>query len=158
MRKILIIIYSLIILIGCNKEHQFNIKLYDSYDYMKIYNLINEIYENAKNKNIEYFKNIKNIEDDIVNNNYLEILKLRYNKLEYSDIEILEYDYTLEIMSIMDMIIRSELILNYKKYAYLAVDGINLNFCFNNSQIHYQLFIYKDENKDWVLIDFYECR
>ena len=145
-------------LIGCSKEHQFNIKLYDSYDYMKIYNLINEIYENAKNKNIEYFRNIKNIEDDIVNKDYLDILKLQYNKLEYSDIEILEYDYTLEIMSIMDMIIRSELILNYKKYAYLAVESINLNFCFDNSQIHYQLFIYKDENKDWVLIDFYECR
>lgn len=153
-----IICFSLII-IGCNND-QFNIKLRDDYDYKKIHNLINEIYDNAKNKNVDYFLSIKDFELSTIERHRgtLDVLRLRHNKLEYSDKEMLEYYYTLEINSIMDMIISSKLNKNYKKNVYMIKDGINFNFHLDNSGIHYQIYIHKDEDRNWVLTDIALCR
>jgi hypothetical protein len=150
---ILLIFYFSLIIIGCNKPYQFNIKLHDDYDYKEIHNLINEIYDNAKNKNVEYFMKVKDFESNIFefSRDFLDVLKIQFNKLECSDKEIIEYYYTLEINSIMDMIVRSKLNKNYKKYAYIAKDGIDFNFHLDPPEIHYHIYISKDDNRNWVL-------
>jgi hypothetical protein len=154
---VLLFCFSLLI-IGCNK-YQFNIKFHNENEYKKVNDLINEIYDNAVNKNAEYFMKTKKIDSNTIeeSSGTLNVLRLRHNKLEYTDKEMLEYYYTLEITSIMEEIIRSKLNKTYKKHAVFARDAINFDYYFND-KIHYQIYISKDENGNWFLADIFLCR
>jgi hypothetical protein len=79
-------------------NNNFNIKLSRAEEYEKIYNLIKEIYKNAKENNVEYFKNavgkiiIREFETEDEKTEWCNFLR-RINKREnYTNDEIINYE------------------------------------------------------------------
>jgi len=157
---------------SCNKH--FNIKL-ENHDYIQINNLIYEIQENAKNNNINYFRNaVGNPFEyvfDIENIEYSNNLREYFNKEHYSDEEFIEYLIVNEIQSLINSINKADIIQTYRKRAKYSNNGINFNYHWTDKNVHFQMLIIKydkyissklnityDDTQNWKLISLTHCR
>jgi hypothetical protein len=87
-------------------------------------------------------------------------LRRVYNKSGVSDIEILDYEITKTTKYLMELIIKTNIINNYKKRTTINSEGnrINLNYHWDSREIYFQIYLEKDETDEWKLVELWQCR
>jgi len=153
MKNYYLILIFIFFITNCTNKNVFNIQLGDINQYEKINSLINEIYINAINNNVGYFRFY--IEKEIIfniekyKNDYdYEEIKNNSNKYWTEERIIL---YTEEIMR---QIVISKLNKTYKKRAFYSHDGIIFDYTnenYKNEDIRYFLLINSDPNENIIL-------
>ena len=174
--KILKIMIICILLSSCSRNI-FLIKL-ERQDYDLIYDLIVEINDRANKNDIEYFRQaFGNLPSPLASvseeerKEYYDFLREVYQKEDYSDEEFYEYYINDSIESLIEEIIKANIVKTYKGRACFSNTGINFDYHWDRKDIHFQMYItkywedYITENvhnyggiHKWKLYSIWECR
>jgi hypothetical protein len=163
----IVIFLLFLFVVSCDNDNNYIYVNFEDRKNLRI--LVNEIYQNAENNDIDYFKHIvgkeckideRFYETDEDKKQYLDLLRKRYNKQEFTDIKILDWYTTEETKDLMELIVRANIKNNYKKRTKINMDKnrINLNYHWDSKEIYFQIYIEKNKNGEWEMVELWKCR
>jgi hypothetical protein len=143
--------------------NSFNKKFASEEEKIEYCNILREI--NQK----EYYSDEEILEYERKTN--IDHLKKVYKKENYNDDEFIEYYAVEEIQSLINNIIKVNIVKTYRSRAEYSNNGINFNYHWNEKDVYFQMYIVKywddyiSENayigggiQDWKLYSLWTCR